>query len=161
MPRRTIVKQPRDPRFAFVQSLWHRDIVDSGRDGFLSEMARNGVARSAIDLYQVPGAFEIPLHAKRLALTGRYQAIVACGFLVDGGIYRHEFVAQAVIGALMSVQLETGVPVISAAQTPQRFHEHDEHRRFFIEHFVIKGDEAAVACLRTVESLQAAVPVAA
>jgi 6,7-dimethyl-8-ribityllumazine synthase len=96
----------------------------------------------------------LPLHARKLAATGRYAAIVACAFVVDGGIYRHEFVADAVIGALMRVQLDTDVPVLSAVLTPQRFHAHDEHRRFFAEHFVVKGTEAARACLQTVESLQ-------
>src|SRR5437899_1553898 len=101
-------------RFAFVQSCWHRKIVDQGRDAFLNEMASGGVPPAAIDLYEVPGAFEIPLHAKLLARGGRYAAIVACGFVVDGGIYRHEFVAHAVINALMAVQLEVEIPVISA-----------------------------------------------
>jgi 6,7-dimethyl-8-ribityllumazine synthase len=141
-------------RYAFVQSCWHADVVNQGRDGFLAEMARGGVARDAIDLFEVPGAFEIPLHAKKLARTGRYLAIVACGFVVDGGIYRHEFVADAVISALMQVQLETEVPVFSAVLTPQQFHEHAEHLRFFTEHFVVKGTEVASACLRTLESLQ-------
>lgn len=136
--------------FAFVQSCWHRDIVDRGRDAFLAEMARQGVPRTAIDLFEVPGAFEIPLLAQRLAHSGRYGAVIACGFVVDGGIYRHEFVADAVIGALMTVQLDTGIPVISAVLTPQRFHDHEEHRRFFAEHFVVKGTEAASACLMTV-----------
>src|SRR3546814_8950745 len=78
---------------AFVQACWHRDIVDAGRDAFLAEMAANNVPSGSISLFEVPGAFEIPLHAKKLAQTGRYAAIVACGFVVDGGIYRHEFVA--------------------------------------------------------------------
>jgi 6,7-dimethyl-8-ribityllumazine synthase len=141
-------------RFAFVQSCWHRTIVDQGRDAFLAEMARQGIARGAIDLFEVPGAFEIPLLAKQLARSGRYNAIVACAFVVDGGIYRHEFVADAVIGALMSVQLESDVPVISAVLTPQRFHEHDEHRRFFTDHFAIQGTEAASACLMTVNTMR-------
>jgi 6,7-dimethyl-8-ribityllumazine synthase len=136
-------------RFAFVQSCWHREIVDQGRDAFLDEMASGGVPASAIDLYEVPGAFEIPLHAKLLARSGRYAAVVACGFVVDGGIYRHEFVAHAVIDALMAVQLEVEIPVISAVLTPQQFHEHAEHRAFFHEHFRVKGKEAASACLRT------------
>ena len=110
--------------------------------------------RDAIDLFEVPGAFEIPLHARKLAQSGRYAAIVACGFVVDGGIYRHEFVADAVIKALMSVQLETGIPVLSAVLTPLHFHEHEEHRRFFTEHFVVKGTEVAQACLQTVQSLR-------
>jgi 6,7-dimethyl-8-ribityllumazine synthase len=141
-------------RYAFVQSGWHADIVNQGRDAFLAEMARGGVSRDAIDLFEVPGAFEIPLHAKILSRSGRYLAIVACGFVVDGGIYRHEFVADAVISGLMRVQLETGVPVFSCVLTPQQFHEHADHVRFFTEHFVVKGTEVASACLRTLASLR-------
>ena len=140
-------------RFAFVQSCWHREIVDQGRDAFLDEMASGGVPAAAIDLYEVPGAFEIPLHAKLLARSARYAAVVACGFVVDGGIYRHEFVAHAVIDALMAVQLEVEVPVISAVLTPQQFHEHAEHRTFFHGHFRVKGKEAAHACLRAVAAV--------
>jgi 6,7-dimethyl-8-ribityllumazine synthase len=54
---------------------------------------------------EVPGAFEIPLHSQVMARTGRYDAIVACGLVVNGGIYCHEFVAHAVIDGLMRVQL--------------------------------------------------------
>lgn len=79
---------------------------------------------------------------------------MACARVVDGGIYRHEFVADAVVAALMRVQLDTGVPVFSAVLTPKRFHDHAEHQRFFAEHFVTKGGEVALACLRTQHSLQ-------
>ena len=137
-------------RYAFIQSCWHREIVDRGRDAFIAAMESAGTSRAAIDLYEVPGAFEIPLLAKKLAKTGRYAAIVAGGFVVDGGIYRHEFVAGAVIDALMQVQLETEVPVLSMVLTPQHFHEHAEHQRFFEEHFRVKGQEAAAACLRII-----------
>jgi 6,7-dimethyl-8-ribityllumazine synthase len=142
--------RPRSGRIAFVQSCWHKEIVDQCRDAFIVELERLGSPRSAIDFYEVPGVFEIPLQAKFLARTGRYASIVAAGFVVDGGIYRHEFVGDAVIAALMRVQLDTDVPIISAVLTPQRFHEHDEHLRFFREHFVIKGAEAASACVRTI-----------
>ncbi len=141
-------------RFAFLQSCWHREIVDQGRDSFLAEMARCGVLQEQIDLYEVPGAFEIPLQAKLLAQSGKYDAVVACGFVVDGGIYRHEFVAHAVITALMNVQLEVEVPLISAVLTPQQFHEHADHKAFFQQHFVTKGKEAASACLDTVAGLR-------
>jgi len=140
-------------RIAFVQSCWHKDIVDRCREGFVPELARLGIAKDSIDFFEVPGAFEIPLQAKLLAKTGCYAAIVAAGFVVDGGIYRHEFVADAVIAALMRVQLDTEVPVISAVLTPQRFHEHQEHRNFFLDHFVVKGAEAARACARTIENV--------
>lgn len=153
-PQSAIDPQTDPSRFCFIQAGWHADIVNRGRDAFLAEMASQGTPPEAIDLFEVPGAFEIPLHAQQLARSGRYVAIVACGLVVDGGIYRHEFVADAVISGLMRVQLNTGVPVFSAVLTPQHFHEHEEHRRFFSEHFVVKGTEVAQACLRTVVSLQ-------
>ena len=125
-------------RVAFVQATWHADIVNQARDGFLAEMARHGVARES----------------KKLAQSGQFDAIVAAGLVVDGGIYRHDFVATAVIQGLMSVQLETGVPVFSAVLTPHHFHAGAEHQQFFSAHFVHKGAEAAQACLRTVTSLR-------
>lgn len=143
----------RTVRLAFVQSTWHEHIVDQCRDSFIEEIARQGVHRDQIDLFRVPGAFEIPLHAKRLAETGHYAAIVGAGFVIDGGIYRHDFIAEAVINGLMRVQLDSDVPVISAVLTPHHFHEHDEHESFFGEHFKVKGAEAAQACARTIRSL--------
>jgi len=142
-------------RLAFIHAQWHADIVQNGRDGFLAELARHGVAPGQVDVIAVPGAFEIPLHAQKLARAGRHDAIVACALVVDGGIYRHEFVATAVIDGLMRVQLDTGVPVLSVVLTPKDFHGHAEHNRFFLEHFAVKGAEAARACLGTVASLQA------
>ena len=141
-------------RIAFVQAEWHPDIVDRGRDAFVEELDRLGIAPDRVDLYRVPGAFEIPLHAQRLAAAGRHDAVVAAGFVVDGGIYRHEFVAGAVIDGLMRVQLDTEVPVLSAVLTPRDFHEHEEHQRFFSEHFVKKGAEVARACLETIAGLR-------
>ena len=91
-------------RIAFIQSCWHKDIVDQCRLAFMSELGRLELADPRIDVFEVPGAFEIPLQAKLLARTGQYAAIVAAGLVVDGGIYRHEFVADAVISALMRVQ---------------------------------------------------------
>ncbi|MDB5731574.1 MAG: ribH1 [Variovorax sp.] len=141
-------------RVAFVEAQWHSDIVHQARDAFLAEMERQGFPQERIDVIDVPGAFEIPLQAKRLALSGRYGAIVACALVVDGGIYRHEFVAGTVVGALMSLQLETGVPVLSAVLTPHHFHEHAEHRKYFHRHFAVKGTEAADACVKTLAGLR-------
>lgn len=142
-------------RIAFVQATWHRNIVDRARQGFTDEIVALGHARESLDFFEVPGAFEIPLHAKRLARTGRYDAVVAAGLVVDGGIYRHDFVASAVIDGLMRVQLDTDVPVFSVVLTPHHFHEHDEHVTYFTRHFVTKGAEAARAVDATVTSLRA------
>ena len=141
-------------RYAFIHAGWHADIVHKARDAFLKEIQLHGVAPDAIDVVEVPGAFELPLLAKKLAGSGRYAAVVACAFVVDGGIYRHEFVADAVVSALMAVQLEIGVPVLSVVLTPHHFHAGDEHQAFFAAHFVVKGAEAARACVRTVKVLR-------
>lgn len=147
-------------RLAIIQSCWHKAIVDRGRDAFLARMEQLG-QRHGIDRFEVPGAFEIPLHAKILAGSGRYAAIIACGFVVDGGIYRHEFVAQAVISGLMQVQLDSGVPIFSVVLTPQQFHEHEPHQQFFMQHMSAKGSEAANACVHTLQSLAQVRAVAA
>ncbi len=140
-------------RIAFIQSTWHRALVDQIHQGFLAELEVLGYSPGLVDRWELPGAFEIPLHARRLARTGRYAAIVAAGLVVDGGIYRHEFVAETVIRALMQVQLETDVPVFSAVLTPHHFHEHDVHQAFFGDHLLEKGAEAARACASTLISL--------
>ena len=140
-------------RIAFIQACWHKEIVDQGRDAFLAEIERLGVPRTRVDLFEVPGSLEIPLQSKLLAGTGRYAVIVAAGLIVDGGIYRHEFVAGTVLDAMMRVQLDTGVPIISAVLTPRIFHDHDEHRNFFHEHFRVKGAEAAAACADTLKNI--------
>jgi 6,7-dimethyl-8-ribityllumazine synthase len=134
-------------RIAFVQSTWHREIVDQALAGLLDVIDHN-----ALETFEVPGAFELPLHARLLADTGRFDAVIAAGFVVDGGIYRHEFVADAVISGLMRVQLDTLVPVFSCVLTPQQFHEHDTHQEFFRAHMVEKGREVARACLATLDA---------
>lgn len=140
-------------RIAFVHALWHAEIVREAYEGFVEEMAALGIPASAIEKFETPGSFEIPLHAQTLARTGRYAAIVAAGFVVDGGIYRHDFVAQTVVQALMQVQLATETPVFSVVLTPHHFHEHDVHQGFFHAHFRVKGAEAARACHGTLQSL--------
>src|SRR6185312_13992212 len=92
-PARVHPRFAKPQRVAFVQSSWHRDVVEECRIAFLAEIEARGIERARIDLFEVPGSFEIPLHAQLLAKTRRYTAIVAAGLVVDGGIYRHEFVA--------------------------------------------------------------------
>lgn len=141
---------PQDLNIAFVRAGWHADIVGQGLSGFSAECVRLWPAGPpAIEVFEVPGAFEIPLLAQTLARRGGTHAIVACALVVDGGIYRHDFVAHAVIDGLMRVQLDTGVPVFSVVLTPKDFHEHAAHRDFFTQHFVAKGAEAARAVAQT------------
>ena len=132
---------------AVIRARWHADIVDQCVQAFEAELGLLGGGRVAVDVFDVPGAYEIPLHATTLAETGRYAAILGTAFVVNGGIYRHEFVASAVIDGMMNVQLSTGVPVLSAVLTPLNYHDSADHHRFFFEHFTVKGKEAAKACV--------------
>ena len=134
-------------RIAFVQARWHADIVDECRKAFLDEIGRLTDMSAIVDVFAVPGAFEIPLQARTLAKSGRYAAVVGAAFVVDGGIYRHEFVAESVVAGLMQAQLEANVPILSAVLTPHHFHDSEEHRQFFLAHFKVKGREVAQACM--------------
>jgi 6,7-dimethyl-8-ribityllumazine synthase len=149
---------PTHPRFnkpqrvAFVQASWHREVVEECRIAFLGEIEARGIARAQVDLFEVPGSFEIPLHVQVLAKTRRYTAIVAAGLVVDSGA--RGFVADTVIRALMDVQLRTEIPVFSAVTAPDDFRETDERAAFFRQHFAEKGVSVAAACAETLLSLE-------
>lgn len=136
---------------ALVSSNWHRELVEKARDSATQFLLQ---ADFGVEQFDVPGAFEIPLYAKRLAKSGRYDAVIAVGLVVNGGIYRHEFVSAAVIDGLMRIQLDTDVPVFSAVLTPRDFHDHEEHRQFFRDHLVKKGEEVAASCVAALLALK-------
>ncbi|OWV75246.1 riboflavin synthase subunit beta [Rhizobium sp. R634] len=129
-------------RYAFVKAGWHADIVDRALEGF-----QQLIPAEQIDVFDVPGAFEMPLLSRDLAASGRYAAVIAAAFVVDGGIYRHEFVAQAVVDGLMRAGMDTGVPVLSVSLTPHHYQETEHHTQIYRAHFVEKGREAARAAL--------------
>ena len=143
------------PMIAYVEASWHADILAAGKDAFAQRMLEKGIDANRIHYFTVPGAFEIPLVARRLAASGRYTAIAAAAFVVDGGIYRHDFVAGTVVDALMRVQLDANVPVFSMVLTPHHYHEHATHAQFFADHFAIKGRELAEACTQQLHNLDA------
>ena len=138
----------KSPKFAFIKARWHADIVDRAYEGFTARLAELGVD-AAVDAFDVPGAFEMPLLARKLGETGRYDGIAAAALVVDGGIYRHDFVAAAVVNGLMEAQMATGTPVFSVSLTPHHFQPKTEHESFYFEHFVGKGREAADAAVQT------------
>lgn len=134
-------------RYAFIKANWHADIVDQALKGFCEI-----VPEAQVDVFDVPGAFEMPLLARDLAASGCYSVVTAAAFVVNGGIYRHDFVAQAVVDGLMRAGLDTGVPVLSVSLTPHQYQETDHHNAIYKEHFVEKGREAAQAALAIIQS---------
>jgi 6,7-dimethyl-8-ribityllumazine synthase len=140
---------------AYVQAAWHTEITDHCRTAFVAEMVEHGYGTGDVEFFSVPGSLEIPLMAQKLAKTGRYAAVCASGLVVNGGIYRHDFVAQAVLTGIVETSLETEVPVLSAVLTPHHFHEHSVHEEFFKQHMHTKGKELAGACVAIIGQLAA------
>ena len=144
-------------KIAYIQAEWHAEITNACKASFVEEIATHGELAPEVDFFSAPGSLEIPLLAKKLAATGAYAAVCCSGFVVDGGIYRHEFVAAAVLNGIMQVSLETEVPILSAVLTPHQFQGTAEHVDFFKRHMQAKGRELAHswaamdASLRTIE----------
>ncbi|MEM7196680.1 MAG: 6,7-dimethyl-8-ribityllumazine synthase [Pseudomonadota bacterium] len=134
-----------------VHALWHNEIVIKAVESFERSMTNCGVdvtTRRAA----VPGSLELPLACQIAAESKDCDLVVAFGLVVDGGIYRHDFVASTVIDGLMRVQLEQRKPVLSVVLTPHNFQSTHEHVEFFSAHFVTKGQEAAQACEQIFET---------
>ncbi len=145
---------PHGKKIAFVQASWHSEIVEQAQLAFAAKLSTLAdLNDSDIEIFKVPGSLEIPLQCQRLARSGKYHVIIAAGLIVDGGIYRHEFVAATVLDAMMQVQLDTDVPILSVVLTPQQFDENDtQSTEYFYKHFKIKGEEAAAACFQVMQN---------
>jgi len=99
-------------KFCIVVSRFNEFISAKLLSGALDELKRHGVSDSNIDVVWCPGAFEIPLIAKKCAKTGKYNAIIALGAVIKGSTSHYDYVCAEVSKGVASVSLETGVPVI-------------------------------------------------
>jgi 6,7-dimethyl-8-ribityllumazine synthase len=98
-------------RFALVVSTFNKDITDGLLRGARSALTDAGASSADITVVRVPGAFEIPFTARRLARTGRYDAVVCLGCVIKGDTMHFEYIASAVSHGIMAVSADTGVPV--------------------------------------------------
>ncbi len=104
-------RAPDGVRFAIIASRWNPRITDALVAGARKTFAEHGVAEEALDVLRVPGVWEIPQVAGRLAGGGRHAAIVALGCVVRGDTRHYEHVADRCADGLMRVSLDSGVPV--------------------------------------------------
>lgn len=142
-------------KIAYIQAAWHTEITNPAKEAFLTQISKRGYTAADVEFFSAPGALEIPLMAKKLAKTGKYVAVACSGLVVDGGVYRHDFVAHAVLQGIVNASLQTEVPILSAVLTPHQYHEHATHADFFKQHMVVKGTELANACADIVAGLAA------
>jgi 6,7-dimethyl-8-ribityllumazine synthase len=104
-------------RFALVTARFNRFVVEQLVNGALDALRRLGVADDAIDVVWVPGSFEIPLVAKRLAAGGGYAAVVCLGAVIKGDTDHYDHVAGGAASGIAQAALATGVPVIFGVLT--------------------------------------------
>jgi 6,7-dimethyl-8-ribityllumazine synthase len=99
-------------RFALVAARFNQSVVDHLVEGAKEGFKSSGVAQESIDLIWVPGSFEIPMVAKRLAATGKYAAVVCLGAVIRGDTDHYEYVAGEAARGVAEASITTGVPVI-------------------------------------------------
>ncbi len=105
--------------FGVVASRFNDFIVRKLLDGALDAIARHGGGLEMVDVVWVPGSYEIPVAAKQLALSGRYDAVICLGAVIRGATAHFEYVAGGAAGGISAVALETGVPVIFGVITTE------------------------------------------
>lgn len=98
-------------RFGIIVSRFNDFICDRLLGGALDALRRSGADEGAIDIFKVPGAFEIPLLAKKVASTARYDAVICLGAVIRGSTPHFDYVANEVSKGVASVGLDTGIPV--------------------------------------------------
>ena len=143
------VHAPADARFAILASRWNPRIVDALVEGARAAFAANGVAAERVDLVRVPGAWELPQAAARIA--SRYAGLVALGCVVRGETRHFEHVADECARGLMQVALNSGVPVANGVLAVDRFE--DAQARAGGSHGN-KGEECALVALEMAQLLE-------
>jgi len=134
-------------RLAVVVSRFNTDITARLRDGAVEALTVAGASEDAIEVFEVPGAFELPWAARVAAVSGRFDAIVCLGCVIRGETYHFELIADAAAQGVMAVSCDTGVPVtfgVLTTDTTQQALERAAMDR------TNKGWEAAVAALEMV-----------
>lgn len=131
-------------RIAIVVSRWNDMITNRLLEGARDGLLRHGVAADHIDIAWVPGSFELPLVCRRLAESGRYDAIIALGAVIRGATTHHEHVAAAASSGIAQVSLQTGVPCIFGVITTDNIEQAIERAGTKAGN---KGFEAATAAI--------------
>ncbi len=134
----------RGRRFAIVVSRFNEFISTQLLHGALDGLLRHEVDPAAIDVVWVPGAFEIPITAKRLARTNRYHAVICLGAVIRGATPHFEYVAGEVAKGIANTALETGVPIVFGVLTTETIEQAVERAGTKLGN---KGFEAAMTAI--------------
>ncbi|PID76032.1 MAG: 6,7-dimethyl-8-ribityllumazine synthase [Deltaproteobacteria bacterium] len=131
-------------KFAIVAARFNSFLVDKLLEGALDSLARSGASEDDIDVVKVPGAFEIPLIAKKLAGSQKYNAVIVLGAVIRGATPHFDVVVNEVSKGTAQVSLETGVPVLFGVLTTENIEQAVERSGTKAGN---KGSEVAVAAI--------------
>jgi 6,7-dimethyl-8-ribityllumazine synthase len=137
--------------FGIVASRFNDFVVRRLLDGALDAIRRHGGDLGSVDVVWVPGSYEIPLAARRLALSGRYDAVICLGAVIRGATAHFDYVAGGAAGGISSVALETGVPVIFGVITTETIEQAIERAGTKMGN---KGFEAAVSAIEMADLMR-------
>ena len=145
------LRAPEHARFAIIASRWNPRISDALVSGARKAFADNGVDEAAVDVVRVPGAWEIPVLAERLAKAGGHAGIIALGCVIRGDTRHFEHVADGCAQGLMDVATRHGLPVVNGVLAVDRAE--DAEARAGGSHGN-KGEEAAMVAIEMADLLE-------
>ncbi len=138
------------PHLAIVLSRFNPEVTSGLLNGALAHLAEHGII--APQIYHAPGAFEIPLIAKALAQSGRYDGVICLGCVIKGDTAHFEYISLGATMGLMTASLDTGVPLTFGILTTYSDEQAVVRSRDDAHN---KGREAAAACVEALETLTA------
>ncbi len=141
----------RDASFAIVVSRWNELITRRLLEGALETFRRHGGSEENITVLWVPGSFELPLVADRLAKSGKYQAVCCLGAVIQGSTMHHDYINHQVAAGIMRSSQESGVPVLFGVLTCETMEQAMDRAGGKVGN---KGGEAALAAIEMVNLLQ-------
>ncbi|MBW2123151.1 MAG: 6,7-dimethyl-8-ribityllumazine synthase [Deltaproteobacteria bacterium] len=139
-------------RFGIVVSRYNGFITDRLLEGALDVLTRNGANEEDINIWKVPGSFEIPLAAKKMAGTGRYDAIICLGAVLRGSTPHYNYIATEVTKGIAAVSLQSEVPISFGVITADTLEQAIERAGSKMGN---KGYEAAVSAIEMTNLLKA------
>ncbi|MDA7503907.1 6,7-dimethyl-8-ribityllumazine synthase [bacterium] len=141
----------KDDSYAIVVSRFNELVTGKLLDGARGTLERHGANPDSITSCWVPGAFELPIVAEKLAASGKYSAVIALGAVIQGDTDHHDYINHAVAQGLMTASQKNGVPIMFGVLTCQNMEQALDRSGGKAGN---KGAEAALAAIETVNVLK-------
>ncbi len=141
-----------DARVAIIVARWNGNITENLLDGAQRALVRHGIAESDIDVFRVPGAFELPLASQKVVQKGSYDAVVALGCVIRGGTPHFDYVCSETTRGIGEVALKEGLPVAFGLLTTDNLEQSEDRSgvNFDDDCNENKGEEAALTALEMI-----------